>query len=173
MRHVLIIGLPGAGKSTLVEKLQSKRTDFFYFDLDRALEFKLGLKVGGLTDWILARQGQMDRVLEFDTLKELLKSHIDKNLVISLGGGALDIFMDGKRSLAELGKVDWVLVESDLEQCLDYLMSDHTRPHAQTGGREFWQAKLTQRLEYFEHLPLLYRCDLRQGGFEELIQLLR
>lgn len=173
MRHVLIIGLPGVGKSKLLDLCRTQIPEILYFDLDRELEARLGLVEHGLTEWILSRPEGMDRQFELATLLDLLKSNTRKMAMISLGGGALDLFIQQQRYLAELGDVRWIYLESDLECILDQLMQDGTRPHAKLGSREHWRALFQKRINYFVNLPGVYRCQLKGFDFKFLRQMLQ
>jgi shikimate kinase len=172
MRHVLIVGLPGAGKSKLLEICRVNFPHILSFDLDRELELKMGLPQYGLTQWILSRPEGMDRNLEHNLLVDLLKYNATTACVVSLGGGALDLFIEQKRSLSDLGQVSWIYLESDLAVILDQLMQDSSRPHARLGNREYWQAKFKKRIEFFSQLPNVYRCQLHNFDPLQLVQML-
>jgi shikimate kinase len=173
MRHVLIVGLPGVGKSKLLEMCRVELPHVACFDLDRELERELGLAPLGLTDWILNHPTGMDRQRELATLVELLSKNSFHSCIISLGSGALDLFIDQKKSLSELGSVSWLYLEAELELILDQLMQDRSRPHAKLGDRQYWQKKLQNRVQYFANLPQVYRCQLEKFDIGLVNQMLQ
>jgi shikimate kinase len=153
MRHVLIVGLPGAGKSKLLEMCRASLPAVACFDLDREIERELGLLPFGLTQWIINNSNVMDRQREFACLLRILQKNTENPCIISLGGGALDLCMEKQQVLSVLEPVDWIFLEAELETVLDHLMQDHSRPHSQMGNRAFWRAKLQKRMDYFSQLP--------------------
>lgn len=82
MENIILIGMPGCGKST-IGKLLAQRTGKKFVDADDALEARLGRKI---TD-IIPQDGEAAfRRMESDTLSELGKQ---SGLVIATGGGCV------------------------------------------------------------------------------------
>lgn len=82
MENIILIGMPGCGKST-IGKLLAQRTGKKFVDADDALEARLGRKI---TD-IIPQDGEAAfRQMESDTLAELGKQ---SGLVIATGGGCV------------------------------------------------------------------------------------
>jgi shikimate kinase len=80
--RLLLVGLPGAGKSTVGAILAAK-LGWNFLDLDRAIESEVGLTVAE----IFARHGEAHfRQLEADLTKRLVSGH---QVVIAPGGGWL------------------------------------------------------------------------------------
>lgn len=82
MENIILIGMPGCGKST-IGRLLAQRTGKKFVDADDALEARLGRKI---TD-IIPQDGEAAfRQMESDTLAELGKQ---SGLVIATGGGCV------------------------------------------------------------------------------------
>ena len=82
MENIVLIGMPGCGKST-IGRLLAQRTGKKFVDADDALEARLGRKI---TD-IIPQDGEAAfRRMESDTLSELGKQ---SGLVIATGGGCV------------------------------------------------------------------------------------
>lgn len=82
MENIILIGMPGCGKST-IGRLLAQRTGKKFVDADDALEARLGRKI---TD-IIPQDGEAAfRRMESDTLAELGKQ---SGLVIATGGGCV------------------------------------------------------------------------------------
>ena len=82
MENIVLIGMPGCGKST-IGRLLAQHTGKKFVDADEALEARLGRKI---TD-IIPQDGEtVFRRMESDTLSELGKQ---SGLVIATGGGCV------------------------------------------------------------------------------------
>lgn len=80
--NIVLVGMPGAGKSYIGAKLAKLLAHFNYFDIDEEIEEKTGLTISE----IFAEHGEKYfRELETSIIKELAKN---KNQIISVGGGA-------------------------------------------------------------------------------------
>ena len=83
MRTIVLTGMSGSGKST-VGKFLSDNLNAKYFDIDEQIVLKENKSINE----IFAQNGeQYFRKLETQIIKELFE---DKNLIISLGGGAFE-----------------------------------------------------------------------------------
>ena len=81
MKHIILIGFMGSGKSTM-GKLVANKLNCPFVDTDHYIEKKEGRKISA----IFADDGEeYFRSLETEVLKELLES--EKRKVLSLGGG--------------------------------------------------------------------------------------
>ena len=80
-KNIVLIGMMGAGKSTIGHLLDEKLHDFLYLDIDKEIE-KLAQKH---IPEIFARYGESHfRQLEHDMIEKYSNYH---NQVISTGGG--------------------------------------------------------------------------------------
>lgn len=79
----MLLGFPGAGKTTIAKKLANVlRCD--YVDLDQELEsyYKTNIPI------FMSKYGESTfRKCEYDRLKKMLLKPVEKNLIISTGGG--------------------------------------------------------------------------------------
>lgn len=83
-KNIVLIGMMGAGKSTIGHLLDEKLEDFFYLDIDKEIE-KLAQKH---ISEIFEQQGEEHfRCLEHDMIKKYSNYH---NQVISTGGGVIE-----------------------------------------------------------------------------------
>lgn len=100
-RHVVLIGLPGAGKTSVGRRL-AKELDRPFADADEQLELTAGCTIPRL---FRERGEEAFRQLESQILAELL--HRDCPLVVAAGGGAV-IREQNRALLAELAVVVWL-----------------------------------------------------------------
>ncbi len=136
IRHVLLWGPPGAGKSTLAPLLAA-RLGIAHTDLDAVIETRVGCSVAQL--WAQAGEGAF-RSCERAELDRLLLQAAPQ--VIALGGGAL-LDRDFRRSVLE----DHIVLglrttDAELQRRLT-LHVDHTRP-ALAGDPKTSLSKLLQ-----------------------------
>lgn len=83
-KNIVLIGMMGAGKSTIGHLLDEKLHDFLYLDIDKEIE-KLAQKH---IPEIFARYGESHfRQLEHDMIEKYSNYH---NQVISTGGGVVE-----------------------------------------------------------------------------------
>ena len=82
MENIILIGMPGCGKTT-IGRLLARKTGKQFVDADDALEARVGRKI---TDIIPAEGEAAFRTMETDTLAELGKQ---SGLVIATGGGCV------------------------------------------------------------------------------------
>lgn len=80
--NIILVGMPGAGKSYMGEKLAKLLVHFNYIDVDNLIEEKTGNTISE----IFEKHGEeYFRNLETETIKTISK---EKNQIISIGGGA-------------------------------------------------------------------------------------
>lgn len=83
-RNIIIIGMPGAGKTYIGNKLAKLISHFSHVDIDEKIEDEQGTSICQ----IFATKGEKYfRKLETDAIKEVSKG---QNQIISLGGGAFE-----------------------------------------------------------------------------------
>lgn len=99
MPNIVLVGIPGSGKTT-VGQLLAKKLNINFFDSDQVIEERIGKSVAE----IFTEDGEPTfRQLESATIQELLQA---QNSVISLGGGALG--NDETRTLVKNERVIWL-----------------------------------------------------------------
>jgi shikimate kinase len=81
-RHIVLLGMMGAGKTTFGKKLATK-LELPFYDSDHEIEYEIGHSIS----WIFDNAGETEfRKLESAMIEKLLSS--DKPSVVALGGGA-------------------------------------------------------------------------------------
>lgn len=82
--NIVLVGMPGAGKTYIGSRLARLLVHFDYFDIDEEIEKKAGMSVSE----IFEKESQEHfRALEKEVIKEISSS---KNRIISVGGGAFE-----------------------------------------------------------------------------------
>ena len=117
MATIVLVGVPGAGKST-VGKLLARELDFQFFDSDQVIEARAGKSVSD----IFTQDGEPAfRQIEHDVIAELLNS---SDSVLALGGGSLG--NAETRSNVQKATVVWLV--AGLAQAVDRVGMNRNRP---------------------------------------------
>lgn len=82
--NIVLVGMPGAGKSFIGQKLAKLLVHFTYVDTDEKIEQDTGMPI---TEIFEKESEKHFRGLEADLIKELSNK---KNYIISVGGGAFE-----------------------------------------------------------------------------------
>ena len=146
--NLFLYGPSGAGKSTLAKKL-ARALNLPLYDLDSEIENRSGLSIPD----IFASKGESAfRLLEHETLANLVLDTIKGDSVIALGGGAL--LKPESRALAEShGQV--LLLTAPFEVLLKRLSeSNEKRPLIADNPDQKLQNLLTTRQEHYASFPL-------------------
>lgn len=141
MKHIILIGFMGAGKTTVGKKL-AKKLDVKFVDTDQLIEARTEKKISQ----IFQEQGEAYfRSLETQTLRELLKE--PEQMVVAVGGG-LPMQPENQPLLKELGTV--IFLEAGVDALMKRLKNDTTRPKLQGGDlRERITTLMAERKETY------------------------
>jgi shikimate kinase len=132
-KHLIIIcGLPGAGKTSLVKSLKLKTFEslkgYKYLDLDKKI-LELNPSYVDLAELINDKGFQQFRDIESQQLKNIVNSQ--EKLVISIGGGALS------QEHFELLKERAILIELNIsiDESIKRTSKDSSRPLSKGNSR--------------------------------------
>ena len=118
LRPVILIGMPGAGKSTLGHSLAARLNVPFY-DLDTAIETELNMSV---SECFAARGEEGFRAAESRTLARLL----DGTPLVLASGGGTPLREENRKRMRAGGYV--IYLQASLRQLTDRLQGDTQRP---------------------------------------------
>ena len=143
MSRILLIGPPGAGKSTVGQALANKlRIDFI--DTDQVIEDETGKNI---TDIFVIDGEPHFRALELQTLRKVLSFEAG---VISLGGGA-PISEDAQEAI-EQSNSHTVFLDVSLATAAPRVGFNRDRPLLLGNPRAQWQALSDNRRPIYEKL---------------------
>ena len=143
MSRILLIGPPGAGKSTVGQALANKLAIDF-IDTDRVIENETGKTI---TDIFVVDGEPHFRALELQTLKNVLTL---ESGVISLGGGA-PISQDAQEAI-EQSNSHTVFLDISLATAAPRVGFNRDRPLLLGNPRAQWQVLSDNRRPIYEKL---------------------
>lgn len=150
-RPLILVGMPGAGKSTIGRQL-AKRTGRTFRDSDAALEERFGCSVRSYFE----REGEDSfRDAESAVLEELTR---ERRLVVATGGGA--VLRESNRALMhERGQV--VYLSCNPDELFRRLRSDTQRPLLQVSDPRARLRELHQQRDplYREVAHFVIECS--------------
>jgi len=139
-RSVVLVGLMGAGKSTIGKQL-GLALGINFFDADHEIEAAAQMSI---TDIFTLYGEEEFRQLERRVILRLLQSAcIDQSIVLATGGGAF-MNINTRRVIAEHAISIWL--KADLDLLMERVLRKNTRPLLQNDDpRAVMQALMTQR----------------------------
>ena len=117
--NIILIGMPGCGKSYIGLKLADFLTDYTFIDTDSLIEKTNGMTI---SDIFAKYSEDYFRKLEYDTIK-MVCAGTDK--IISIGGGAFEN-PDTRNTLLNFGTVYYL--KSDIDVLYYRISKENTRP---------------------------------------------
>jgi len=142
MESIVLIGPPGAGKSSIGKNL-AKRMNRVFIDTDEMIENRSGKKIGEI---FLEDGEQPFRALEKEVVLEALQQ---PDCVISLGGGAV-LDADTQSVLSEMNRV--VYLEVSISNAAPRIGFNRDRPLLLGNPRQQWLSLMEQRKPIYESL---------------------
>ena len=117
--NIILIGMPGSGKSYIGLKLSEVLTNYTLIDTDSLIEKTQGKKISEIFSEF---SEDYFRKLEYDTIKMVCTG---KNKIISIGGGAFEN-PDSRNTLLKFGTVYYL--KSDLDVLYYRISKENSRP---------------------------------------------
>ena len=117
--NIILVGMPGCGKTTIGALLAEKLPDYVHIDLDSVIERTAGMKISDIFE---KYSEDYFRKLEYDTIKLCCAG---SKRIISTGGGAFEN-PDNRATLLKFGKVFYLKTNPDI--LYDRLKEDSARP---------------------------------------------
>lgn len=122
--NIILVGMMGAGKTTIGKELLNVLKDYTLIDMDSEIENREKMKISE----IFEKYGEKHfRELETNLLKELSKN---QNQIISTGGGVFEK-EENRNILKETGTVFYL--KASAEKLFDRIKSQTHRPLLQQG----------------------------------------
>ncbi len=161
MKHIILIGFMGAGKTTVGKKL-AKKLGVKFVDTDHLIEVRTGKKISD----IFQEQGEAYfRSLETQALRDLSKE--TEQMVVAVGGG-LPMQPENRPLLKELGTV--IFLEAGVDALMRRLKNDTVRPKLQGGDlRERITTLMAERKETYLQVADL-RISTENKGFHGILK---
>ncbi|KAF4512992.1 hypothetical protein G6O67_000315 [Ophiocordyceps sinensis] len=162
-RTTFVIGMRGAGKTTAGQWMATI-TGCKFIDLDQELERRCGEKI---TDMVTGPDGwERFRQDELALLRDLMKTQSHDH-VFSCGGGVVETFEARELLQAHCrngGHV--VLVHRDIDQIVEYLTRDQTRPAYTSEIRQIYQKRKEWYDECSNHVYYSPHAETPASGAE-------
>ncbi|MFC4873699.1 shikimate kinase [Negadavirga shengliensis] len=160
---IVLVGMPGSGKSTLGVEL-AKQLGFSFYDLDTLIEQR---EKSGISDIFSAKGEGYFRKLESAVLKGVLLR--DESFILATGGGA-PCFNENMALINEHGLS--VYLDVPLNQILNRLTSNQIEIRPLFAGLETGEIILKLKNMYFERQKYYEKAIIKLRGEDISTELL-
>jgi len=135
---IILVGMMGAGKTT-IGKLLSNKLGYDFIDLDKIIEEKSGVKINTIFE-IEGEEGFRER--ELQVLSDVIENN---KVIISTGGG----IVTDERSRAHLIRNNALIIylKANLQTLFNRLKNDNSRPMLNVNNKEQVIEKILQKRE--------------------------
>lgn len=156
-KNIILVGLMGAGKSTIGRNLAKQLTKDFY-DSDRVIEERTGVDIATIFE-IEGEQGFRDR--EEQVIKELC---LMENIVLATGGGSI-LRESNRKNMRKHGQVIYLCTTAEL--LYSRIRYDKSRPLMQTDSPQDTLKKLLKDREpfYEDVADIVIKTGKQKAGF--------
>ncbi len=157
--NIILVGMPGSGKSYIGLKLSEKLAGFTLVDTDSVVEKTQGLKISEIFEKF---SEDYFRKLEYDTIKMVC---CGENKIISVGGGAFEN-PDNRNTLLNFGTVFYL--KSNLDVLYYRISKETTRPLLQNDNPKAALENLLKKREH-NYLKAHYVIETDNMSEDEIV----
>lgn len=158
--NIILIGMPGCGKSTIGTILARILPHYTLFDIDSIIEKTIGMSIA---EYFKKYSEDEFRKLEYDTIKSACSG---QNRIVSIGGGAFEN-PDNRATLLNFGKVFYL--KTNLDVLYYRLSNDKIRPLLQNGNVQDTLKNMLKKREA-NYLKAHVTIDTDELGENEIIE---
>lgn len=157
MSNIILIGMPGSGKTTIGRALSYKLKKAF-LDIDTFIENREGMRVFD----IFEKSGEIFfRKLESEACEHISKNY--KNTVISTGGGIV-LNSDNMYNLKQSGKVIYI---NRSPESIFKTLNVEKRPLLKSNPDKLYEMYKERHALYLKYADI---CVLNNGEFSECVE---
>ena len=158
--NIILVGMPGSGKTTVGARLAEKLGNYIHIDIDSVIEKTAGMSISDIFERF---SEDYFRKLEYDTIKLYCKG---KNKIISTGGGSFEN-PDNRATLLKFGKVFYL--KSDIDVLYYRISKETTRPLLQKENpRKILEELMAKREENYKKAH--YTIDTNVLSEDEIVR---
>ena len=154
-KNIVLVGMPGAGKTYIGEKLSKLLVHFNYIDTDEKIEERSGLSISEIFE---KHSESYFRELESKVIEEISQN---RNQIISIGGGAFEN-VQNIEALKQNGITFYL--KASTEELFDRIKNETHRPLlAQNFSQEALKAMLKKRERNYLKANFIIDTDKKQA----------